>query len=73
MQPLVQLLCHHLPQRHARAQAHGVTHHAALAGTFGELRNRLRRLVLHELAHVAADHAHADLLVHDLLDRKSVV
>jgi hypothetical protein len=33
----------------------------------GELGDGLRRLVLHELAHVAADHAHADLLVEDLL------
>ena len=37
------------------------------AAAFGKLRDRLRGLVLHELAHVVADHAHADLLVEDLL------
>ena len=39
----------------------------ALACAFGKLGDRLRGLVLHELAHVATDHAHADLLVEDLL------
>nr|WP_264567725.1 hypothetical protein [Rhodoferax antarcticus] len=59
---------HHLAQRHTRAQAHRITGDAATATTatcpaFGEFGDGLRGLVLHELAHVVADHTHADFLV----------
>jgi hypothetical protein len=37
---------------------------AATAAAF-KLRNSLRGLVLHELAHVVADHAHTDFLIQD--------
>ena len=68
LQALRYLLRHDLAERNARAQAHRITDDAAaLARAFGELRQRLRGLVLHELAHVAPDHSHADALVQDLL------
>ena len=69
LQPGGQVLRQHLAQRHAGTQAHGVAGNAAAAAApaFGELRNRLRGLVLHELVHVVADHAHADPLVQYLL------
>ena len=68
MQALAQLLRQHLAQCHAGAQAHGVACNAAAAArAFSEFGNRLRGLVLHEFAHVVADHAHANFLVENLL------
>ncbi|MPM37640.1 hypothetical protein SDC9_84258 [bioreactor metagenome] len=65
---MLQVLRQHLAQRHASAQAHGIARNAtALARAFGKLGDGLCGLVLHELAHVVADHAHADLLVQNLL------
>ena len=56
---------HASPHTDARAgQAAGVA-----AAALRQRRNRLRRLVLHQAAHFAADHAHADLLVQHLLQR----
>ena len=58
----------HLAQRNASAQAHGIARNATAAATaLGKFGDRLRGLVLHELTHVVADHAHADFLIKDLL------
>ena len=64
----MQVLREHLAQRYASAQAHGVTGDATTAAArLHHAGNGLASLVLHELAHVVADHAHADLLVQDFL------
>ena len=68
-QARLQVLRQHLTHGHACAQAHGIAHHTAtaLAHAFGQFGNGLGGLVLHELGHVVAHHAHADFLVENFL------
>ena len=55
------------PDRDAGAEPHRIAGDAAGAAVLRHLGNGLAGLVLDELAHVVADHAHADPLVEDLL------
>ncbi len=69
MQSAGQVLCQDLTERHTSTKTHGVPRNATTAGcrAFSKFGDGLCGLVLHELAHVAANHAHANLLIHDLL------
>lgn len=69
LQPLLEVLRRHLARGGIRAQPHRVARDAAAAGAGrpGHRGDGLAGWGLQGPAHVAADHAHAGALVHDLL------